>query len=77
MLGSPTTRSVKTTREAGIIAQRLKEVLPEATGVVSDSMDADAIEYLTISNSGVNALLVEAIKELRAEVNQLRQQIAK
>lgn len=65
----------KTTREAGIIAQRLKEVLPEATGVVSDSMDADAIEYLTISNSGVNALLVEAIKELTNRVKYLESKL--
>lgn len=65
----------KTTREAGIIAQRLKEVLPEATGVVFDSMDADAIEYLTISNSGVNALLVEAIKELTNRVKYLESKL--
>ncbi|QAX99598.1 hypothetical protein AsFcp4_144 [Aeromonas phage AsFcp_4] len=65
----------KTTREAGIIAQRLKAVLPEATGTAKDSMNPNAIEYLTVSNSGVNALLVEAIKELRAELNELKSKL--
>lgn len=65
----------KTTREAGIIAQRLKAVLPEATGTAKDSMNPNAIEYLTVSNSGVNALLVEAIKELRAEVEYLKSKL--
>ncbi|AUE22856.1 short tail fibers protein [Aeromonas phage Ah1] len=65
----------KTTREAGIIAQRLKAVLPEATGIAKDSMNPNAIEYLTVSNSGVNALLVEAIKELRAELNELKSKL--
>ncbi|AAQ17985.1 hypothetical protein Aeh1ORF316w [Aeromonas phage Aeh1] len=65
----------KTTREAGIIAQKLKAVLPEATGTVLNAMDPTAIEYLTVSNSGVNALLVEAIKELRAELNELKSKL--
>lgn len=56
-------------REAGIIAQRLRDVLPEAVG------EHDG--YLNISPSGVNALLVEAIKELRREVKQQRVMIEK
>lgn len=63
------------THEVGLIAQDVQLVLPEAVTEVVNPVDN--LNVLTISNSGVNALLVEAIKELRAEVNQLRQQIAK
>lgn len=63
------------THEVGLIAQDVQLVLPEAVTEVVNPVDN--LKVLTISNSGVNALLVEAIKELRAEVNQLRQQIAK
>ncbi|WP_034455779.1 tail fiber domain-containing protein [Buttiauxella noackiae] len=51
-------------KEVGIIAQDLKEVLPEA--VVKDSNG-----LLTISNSAVNALLVQAVKELTERVKEL------
>ncbi|BES53273.1 hypothetical protein [Aeromonas phage phiWae14] len=61
----------KTTREAGIIAQRLKVVLPEATGTVT----SNDIDYLTVSNSGVNALLIEAIKELTERVKYLESKL--
>lgn len=54
--------------EAGIIAQDLEKVLPEAVNTAEDTQK-------TISNSGVNALLVEAIKELRAEVAELKRQL--
>lgn len=44
-------------REIGIIAQSLQKVAPEAVTEQADSM-------LTISNSGVNALLVKGMQEL-------------
>lgn len=60
-------------KEAGLIAQDLEKVLPEA-------VTSDDAGYLAISPSGVNALLVEAIKELtelvtanKAEISSLRQ----
>lgn len=59
-------------REAGIIAQDLQRVLPEAVGSFKNTAGE---EYLTVSNSGVNALLVEAIKELRAEVEYLKSKL--
>lgn len=59
-------------REAGIIAQDLQKVLPEAVGSFKNTAGE---EYLTVSNSGVNALLVEAIKELRAELNELKSKL--
>lgn len=52
-------------REVGIIAQDLRKVLPEAVKEAEDTT-------LTISNSAVTALLVEAIKELKDEIDQLR-----
>lgn len=54
--------------EAGILAQDLEEILPEAVNTAEDTQK-------TISNSGVNALLVEALKELRAEVAELRAEL--
>ncbi|MBT2059487.1 tail fiber domain-containing protein [Enterobacter hormaechei subsp. xiangfangensis] len=50
-------------REAGIIAQELKAVLPEAVG------EHDGI--LNVSSAGVNALLINAIKELTARIQKL------
>ncbi|MFM1687954.1 pyocin knob domain-containing S74 family peptidase [Aeromonas salmonicida] len=58
-------------REAGLIAQDVQAVLPEAVGSFSTTAGD---EYLTLSSSGINALLVEAIKELRAEFNQFKSQ---
>ncbi|UYD60088.1 tail fiber protein S' [Aeromonas phage avDM12-TAAL] len=59
-------------REAGIIAQHLQKVLPEAVGSFKNTAGE---EFLTVSNSGVNALLVEAIKELKAEIEELKSKL--
>ncbi|RSM24979.1 hypothetical protein C5B77_19480 [Aeromonas salmonicida] len=59
-------------REAGIIAQDLKKVLPESVGSFKTTTGE---EFLTVSNSGVNALLVEAIKELTDRVKYLESKI--
>lgn len=56
-------------REAGLIAQDLQKVLPEA-------VHANDEGFLSIATAGVVALLVEAVKELRAEVQELRHAIA-
>lgn len=52
-------------REAGVIAQEVQSVLPEAVNEGKDGM-------LGVSSSGVIALLVEAIKELKQEVDELK-----
>ncbi|MGL5156141.1 MAG: tail fiber domain-containing protein, partial [Aeromonas veronii] len=57
-------------REAGIIAQDLQKVLPEAVNEAEDTT-------LTISNSAVNALLVEAIKELKDEIDALKKELGR
>lgn len=51
-----------TKREAGLIAQAVQRVLPEAVGVGAD-------DFLTLSPTGVIALLVEAIKELEVKLD--------
>ncbi|MGL6606620.1 pyocin knob domain-containing S74 family peptidase [Aeromonas hydrophila] len=58
----------KDQREAGIIAQDLQKVLPESVGEF-DHVDGN--KYLSIESAGVNALLIEAIKELSAKVKEL------
>lgn len=57
------------TREAGLIAQQLQKVLPEAVSVGKDTKEN---EILTISPTATIALLVNAIKELREEVRELK-----
>lgn len=60
----------KPRREVGISAQKTQEVLPEITAPAP--VDA---QYLTIMYERFAPLLVEAIKELRAEVNALKAKI--
>lgn len=55
--------------EAGIIAQQLQAVLPEAVRV---SEDTKGNEILVVSPTATIALLVNAIKELREEVRELK-----
>ena len=48
-------------REAGIIAQEIKEVLPEVVG----EFEKDGEMYLNVDYPKIIALLIEAIKELK------------
>ena len=54
-------KSTNVHREAGVVAQTLQKVLPEA---VSTYKDANGEDVLTVSISAQIALLIEAIKEL-------------
>ena len=54
---------------AGVSAQEVKKVLPEAVTTRSDG------EYLTVIYEKLVPLLLEAVKELSAEVDQLKSQI--
>lgn len=58
-----------TSREAGLVAQQLQAVLPEA---VTKGEDTKGNEILSVSSSAVVALLVNAIKELREEIRELK-----
>lgn len=60
-----------TTRSAGLIAQEVQEVLPEA---VTQDIEADG-GMLRLNYNSVIALLVESVKELSAEVKGLKAEI--
>lgn len=62
------TRTDTGERETGLIAQAIQQVLPEA---VTEG------EYLSVAYGNLMGLMVEAIKELRAEVAELRAQAVK
>ncbi|EOH1034877.1 tail fiber domain-containing protein [Salmonella enterica] len=53
-------------RSAGVIAQELQDVLPDAVMTIQDSSE------LGVNYNGVIALLVSAVKELKAEVAELK-----
>jgi hypothetical protein len=61
-----------TSRQVGLIAQQVKEVMPE---LVSEWADEGAEDYLAVDYSRLNALTIEAIKELKAENNTLLDKI--
>ncbi|WP_219658767.1 pyocin knob domain-containing S74 family peptidase [Klebsiella pneumoniae] len=60
-----------TTRSAGLIAQEVQEILPEA---VTQDIEADG-GLLRLNYNSVIALLVESVKELSAEVKGLKAEI--
>ena len=72
------TRKSTGEREIGFIAQDVKEVVPELVDVIDASTEEqDALPDLHVMKyQNTTALLVEAVKELKAEVDTLRQEIA-
>jgi hypothetical protein len=65
LAGYTYTRTDSGERQTGLLAQDVQAVLPEA--VVEG-------EYLAVAYGNMMGLVVEAIKELRAELNELREQ---
>jgi hypothetical protein len=65
-----------TSRQVGLVAQQVREVVPE---LVSEWADEGAEDYLAVDYSRLNALTIEAIKQLNnkleAENNTLRDRI--
>jgi hypothetical protein len=68
LVGYTFTRTDSGERQTGLLAQDVQQVLPEA--VVEG-------EYLSVAYGNMMGLMVEAIKELRAEVAELRAQAVK
>lgn len=58
--------------EAGIVAQMLQDVLPEA---VRETEDSNGNKILTVSSQAQIALLVEAVKTLSARVKELESKL--
>jgi len=56
-------------RSAGVIAQDVQEVLPQAVKEVNDLNGDDT--HLTVKYDALHALLIEAVKELSARVKEL------
>ncbi|EAA9787830.1 tail fiber domain-containing protein [Salmonella enterica] len=61
--------------EIGIIAQDLKEVLPEAVTLTNIGSPEEVEEVYTISNSAVNALLIKAVQEMSKRIEYLESQV--
>ncbi len=64
--------STLTSRQVGLIAQQVKEVLPE---IVSEWADQGTDDYLAVDYSRLAAVTIEAIKELKVENNMLQNRI--
>lgn len=58
-----------TVKRAGVIAQEVQKVLPEA-------INKDSKGYLTVDYAAIVALMIEAIKEQQKEINELKKGIS-
>ena len=56
--------------QIGVIAQQVESVLPEVVLTAEDEMGTKSVDYAKMT-----AVLIEAVKELKQEVTQLKQQI--
>jgi hypothetical protein len=65
-------RSSTKAKQVGLIAQEVKEVIPE---IVSEWKDKGADDYLAVDYSRLVAVLVEAVKEQQKKVEALQEQL--
>jgi len=56
--------------QIGVIAQQVEPILPEVVLTAEDEMGTKSVDYAKMT-----AVLIEAVKELKQEVTQLKQQI--
>lgn len=61
--------------EIGIIAQDLKEILPEAVKLTNIGSPEEVEEIYTISSSAVNALLIKAVQEMSSKMEEMSKEI--
>lgn len=67
--GIPHTSCKAGKRDVGVLADQVAAVLPE---IVSDSVDIDGEKYKTVSYEKLVPVLMEAIKELKRELDELK-----
>ena len=60
--------NIEQKRQTGLIAQEVKEILPEVISINSDG-------YYNIAYANMAGLIIEAIKELKLEINELKSRI--
>ena len=56
--------------QIGVIAQQVEPILPEVVLTAEDEMGTKSVDYAKMT-----AVLIEAVKELKQEITQLKQQI--
>ena len=56
--------------QIGVIAQQVEPILPEVVLTADDEMQTKSVDYAKMT-----AVLIEAVKELKQEITQLKQQI--
>jgi len=56
--------------QIGVIAQQVEPILPEVVLTAEDEMGTKSVDYAKMT-----AVLIEAVKELKQEISQLKQQI--
>jgi hypothetical protein len=69
-------------RFVGVLAQDVKEVLPEAIRIAPFDADGDGKsvsgnDYMTVQYEKMVALLIEAIKEQQSQINELKNKLNK
>ncbi len=62
-------------QDVGLLAQDVAQVFPELIGI--DSRDSTKLSYLGVNYIGLIAPMIEAIKELNAEVESLKSELSK
>ena len=63
-------KSVNEKTEMGVIAQEVEKVVPEVVTYAED------IDQYGVSYGNLTALLIEAVKELKIELNELKESLA-